>query len=219
MKSSYQIGNVSFPSRNLEKDLGVLFSNKLDFTEHMDAIIKKANQKLGVIARIFKNKNSMNIIPLYTSLIRPQLEYNSVIWSPITKKYDQRIERIQKKMINLLRDVHLERQSYEDKLKKIKLMSLRARRIQQQLTVMFKMKKGLIGLHFEDFFHPSNCGRTRGNVFKLNIPKSNLRLHKGFFSTACVKHWNNLKSCELNVPNCTSFRKSIMKYFLREKIW
>ena len=102
---------------------------------------------------------------------------------------------------------------------KTKLMSLRARRIQQQLLIMFKMKKGLLVLHFEDLFQRSNYNRTRGSLFKLMIPKSKSKVHREFFTNACVKHWNRLKSSEINVLTCKSFKKNIQKYFHRERIW
>ena len=185
----------------------------------MDSIIKKANQKLGIIARVFKNRSSKNIIPLYVALVRPLLEYNSVVWSPTTDNYDQRIEKIQKRMFKLLSDLKEESLSYQQKLSKVKLLSLRARRIQHQLSTMFKMKNNKIGLCFDDFFRMNNYNRTRGNLFKLIIPKSKTKAHKGFFSNACVRHWNLLKSSEINVQTCRLFEKNISNYFRREKIW
>ena len=45
------------------------------------------------------------------------------------------------------------------------MSTLKARRIQHQLLFMFKMKKNLIDLNFDDFFSISENKRTRGNVF------------------------------------------------------
>lgn len=219
IQTTYYIADVSVVSRSQEKDLGVLFSNKFDFSEHIDSIVKKANQKLGIIARVFRNKNPANIIPLYVSFVRPYLEYNSIIWSPITKKHDHKIEKIQEKMLKLFPKMNAEKITYQQKLKQAMLLSLRARRIRQQLMIMFKMKKGLIGLQFEDFFQTNRYTRTRGNLFKVNIPKSRSKYQKNFFTNTCVKHWNKLKSSEINVQSSLSFKKSIKKYFDRENIW
>ena len=183
----------------------------------MDTITKKANQKLGVIARVFKHKNSKNIIPLYKAFVRPLLEYNSVIWSPNTKKYDKKIEKVQMKMLKLLSD--LGDLPYQQKLKKVNLLSLHARRIQQQLIIMFKMKNNLIDLCFDDFFQRNSYSKTRGNSHKLVIPKSKTKAHKNFFTSACVRHWNRLKSSEINVRTCRLFKSKILNYFDREKIW
>ena len=87
-------------------DLGVFFSNNLKFNKHIDFIFNKANRQLGIISRIFKNRNSETIIPLYKSVVRPHLEYNSLIWSPWTKTYSCKLERLQRKMCNLIKGNH-----------------------------------------------------------------------------------------------------------------
>ena len=219
MKNIYKIDDGQIVSRKSEKDLGVIFSNKFKFNEHIETITKKANQKLGIIARVFKNRSTKNIMPLYVALVRPLLEYNSVVWSPITNKYDQKIEKIQRRMLKLLSDQYFEDLSYQQKLKEIKLLSLRARRIQHQLTIMFKMKNNMVDLCFDDFFEKNSYNRTRGNLYKLLVPKSATKMRKGFFSCACVRHWNLLKSSEISVRSCRLFKKSVMNYFRREKIW
>ena len=122
-------------------------------------------------------------------------------------------------MLNLLSDFHSEKLSYQQKLSKAKLLSLRARRIQHQLTIMFKMRNNMIGLSFDDFFQKNTFSKTRGNIFKLLIPKSTTKKHKGFFSNACVRHWNLLKSSEIRVRTCRLFKKSLLSYFRKENIW
>ena len=122
-------------------------------------------------------------------------------------------------MLKLLSDQYIKDLSYQQKLKETKLLSLRARRIQHQLMIMFKMKNKKVDLCFDDFFEKNNYNRTRGNLYKLLVPKSATKMRKGFFSCACVRHWNLLKSSEINVRSCRLFKKSIMNYFRREKIW
>ncbi|KAK2716556.1 hypothetical protein QYM36_006887 [Artemia franciscana] len=39
-------------------------------------------------------------ISAYTSYVRPQLEYTTVIWSPCLKKDIDRIEQVQKRFVN-----------------------------------------------------------------------------------------------------------------------
>jgi len=37
---------------------------------------------LGLIHRVIKSKSLSVLIPLYKSMVRPHLEYCSVVWSP-----------------------------------------------------------------------------------------------------------------------------------------
>ena len=109
--------------------------------------------------------------------------------------------------------------SYQDKLKKANLLSLRARRIKHQLITLFKIKNKMIDLDFNDFFQKHEYKKTRGNVFKILIPKSKSKIRHHFFTCSIIKHWNLLKSSDINVQTVRLFKKNVMKYLSKEKIW
>lgn len=67
-----------------EKDLGVLIQMSLKPKHHI-AEVKTANMVLGIIQSNFTYKSADIIIPLYKSLVRPNLEYCVLAWSPYTK--------------------------------------------------------------------------------------------------------------------------------------
>ena len=136
---------------------------------------------------------------------------------PVYHSERQKIERIQKKMCKLIYD--LRSLTYQEKLKKLKLLTLRTRRIQHQLTLVFKMKNKIIDLPFDDFFRKSSYNRTRGNVLKLMIPKSKTKCRKNFFTCSIVKFWNLLKSSDINCKTIHSFKVKTKKFFLKEEIW
>ena len=97
--------------------------------------------------------------------------------------------------------------------------SLRARRIKQQLTFMFKMKNKFVDLCFDNFFQNNSYKKSRGNVFKLLFPKSKTKYRQNFFTCSIIKHWNQLKSTDINVRTISLFKKKIDHYFKRAKIW
>ena len=67
---------------NEEKDLGIIFSQDLKFRSHIHKITQSANRVLGVIYCTFKYCESIIMRNLYTSLVRPHLDYASNIWNP-----------------------------------------------------------------------------------------------------------------------------------------
>ena len=69
-----------------EKDLGVIFDKKLNFSQHVSTKVKLANRNLGIISKTFTFMDPEMFLTLYKSLVRPHLEYVSVIWSPKYKK-------------------------------------------------------------------------------------------------------------------------------------
>ena len=102
---------------------------------------------------------------------------------------------------------------YQDKLKKAKLLTLQTRRIQHKLTFMHKMKFNNIDMCFDDFFLESTHNKTRGNIFKLIIPKTRTKIRHNFFSISTIKHWNALKTSEIKIRNSRIFKKKVLNYF------
>ena len=66
-----------------------------------------------------------------------------MVWSSFTKKSSEKVEKVQKRMFNL---IQLHSFKYHDKLKKAKLLTLQTRRIQHRLMTMYKMKFNHIDL-------------------------------------------------------------------------
>ena len=217
VRSAYKIKNALLKNKHQEKDLGILFTDKFKFNDHIDMAINKANRQLGIIARVFKYKNPQIIVPLYKSFVRPLLEYNSIIWSPYTNTNIQKLERIQEKMCNLMSGMRS--LIYREKLTRLKLKSLQARRIKHQLCFMFKMKRRLIDLCFENFFQENTYNRTRGNLYKLVLPMSKTKYRHNFFVCSIVRHWNKLNSSDINVTSIKLFQNKIDNYLKRANIW
>ncbi len=69
-----------------EKDIGVIGDN-LSFSNHMATKIKKANSIMGVIRRAYAYLDDDNFLLLYKALVRPHLEYASLVPSPEESYY------------------------------------------------------------------------------------------------------------------------------------
>ena len=69
-----------------EKDLGVIFDEKLIFRDHISKKAALANRNLGLIFRSFTYIDKAMFLNLYKSLVRPHLEYATSVWSPMYKK-------------------------------------------------------------------------------------------------------------------------------------
>ena len=86
-----------------KKDLGVIFDEKLSFSEHIDSVTRKAYQMLGFIFRSYKRfRNPESFITLYKAYVRSQVEYYTVVWSPIYQISIDKVERVQRKFTRML---------------------------------------------------------------------------------------------------------------------
>jgi ribonucleases P/MRP protein subunit RPP40 len=97
---SYYIKGDILNRRQVVKDLGVLFDEKLSIRPHYESIVNKNHKLLGFIIRSTKDfKKASSTITLFYSLVRSVLEYYCPIWSPYYSVHINGIERAQKRCL------------------------------------------------------------------------------------------------------------------------
>ncbi|KAM9128056.1 uncharacterized protein ACDP82_011991 [Pangshura tecta] len=121
---TYRIGTDCLGRSTADRDLGVIVDHKLNMSQ-CDAVAKKVNVILGCTNRRVVSKTREVILPLYSALVRPQLEYCVQFWAPHFKKDVEKLERVQRRATRMTEG--LER-SYEGRLKELGLFSLEKRR-------------------------------------------------------------------------------------------
>ena len=148
-----------------EKDLGVTFCDTLKFDKHILNYLNKANKILGIVKRTFTYMNRDMFIQLYKSLIRPNLEYATVIWNPYLKKNIFLIENVQRRATKLISEIaHL---PYEQRLRNLGLPTLNYRRCRSDMNQVYKILNKIDDIPVDKFFTISESNRTRGHKYKL----------------------------------------------------
>ena len=71
----YHLGDQELEHVFEEKDLGVVIDMDLNFEEHISPKIKKANGIMGLIRRTFCYLDEHLFKKLYTTFVRPYIEY------------------------------------------------------------------------------------------------------------------------------------------------
>ena len=191
-------------------DLGILLDRKLSFDSHISTMINKAYGVLGFMKRWAKEFSDPYVTKqLYTSLVRPVLEYGSVVWDPNGTGDIGRIESVQKQfLLFCLRNLGWssnwnEFPGYRNRLALIRLPTLKSRRTMLNTMFVLKTLNGEVDSEF-----------IVGKLY-LHIPFYNTRHYKliyvEFFRTGygCANPIRRM-SCDFNsLYEFIDFSKSI----------
>ena len=96
--TNYEMGGTILSKTMQEKELGVTMNANMKVSEQCRIAASKGNQVLGIIRRnithLYYKENNL-IVPLYTAIVRPHLEYCIQACSPYLRKDIDRLEKIQ----------------------------------------------------------------------------------------------------------------------------
>ncbi len=200
-----------------EKDLGIKIDRNLTFDKHIGEKVTKANQVMGMIRRCFVHIDEENFKWLFKSIVRPHLEYANAIWNPIRMKDITLIENVQRratKMVPQLKDM-----SYTNRLKHLKMPTLRYRRFRGDMIETFKIIRHIYDQRAIPTLSPENPDRrTRGHEFKLYKHRSQTRLRQHSFTERIVTPWNSLPNHVVQATSVKSFERRLDKHWADQEV-
>ena len=146
----YSIDKVNLPNVKSIRDLGVVYSDKLDFNEHISNIVIIAYQRVNLIFRGFTFRNTLLLTRTYINFVRPILVYCTPCWSPYLLKDIDKIENVQRYFTRRLFSWSL--YTYNERLFLLGLESLESRRLKYDLKLYFQIIHDHIHLDKSNFF-------------------------------------------------------------------
>ena len=154
------------------KYLGVTITNDLKWNTHVSNICTKANRTLGFLRR------NLAAYPLdvkesaYKRLVRPVLEYGSSVWDPQSILLQDELEKVQKRAARFVTSNYIDYEtgSMTGILKQLKWESLKKRRKDSRLIMLYKGLKGAANIPTNDLAPPPNQAYQESSLHGIPNP-------------------------------------------------
>ena len=151
-----------------EKDIGVFVDENLSFNKHIQNQVNKANSIMGLIRRTYTYLDEQSFKYLFQALVRPHIEYAEAVWSPFKVGDIEKIENVQRRATKQVPT--LKNMEYNERLKKLKMPTLKYRRMRGDMIEVFKIIYDIYDpLTTVDMFELNTTSNTRGHSKKMKI--------------------------------------------------
>ena len=209
---SLVFNNTSINFVDSHKHLGVTLSDDRQWHAHIENILSSEYKILGIMRKLKYTFSRTALNQIYTSYIRPLLEYSAIVWDGCTVQDKTALEKLQHEAARIV--TGLTRSTSLDNIyRECGWVSLSERRKFQKLCLMYKCNDGQVPGYMSDLVPPlvseiSNYPlRNRTNI-------SSIRRRTEIFNRSCIPSsvslWNNLNDDTKYAPSYFHF-KSILE--------
>ena len=128
----------------------------------------------------------------YKGLVRPVLEYGSSVWDPHTHGLQEELENVQNRAARFITGNYVfETGSMTGIFGHLKWESLKKRRKDSRLILLYKGLKGKARIHTDDLI-PKNRRCRNQHSLAFQIPSASKETYKSSFFPQTIRDWNDL---------------------------
>lgn len=212
---SYNINGACLRREDKIKDLGVMITPTLSPNEHIIHITAKASSLLGFVFRQTKDfKSPHTLVTLYKAMVRPLLEFNSIIWSPYQRGHIESLNKVQTRFIRML-GLRLGFRYFDTPIAMVEtqfgMLNLEARRKFLDLQFLFKLVNGHIycpSLLCDVDFAVPRATRSR-SFFTRRYQHTNYALHHGM--SRLLRTGGDMAVLDFFGVSVSSFKANVLK--------
>ena len=209
LPTQYQLHGHTLEVEEASKYLGVTISNNLSWNRHIANVAAKGNRTLGFIRRNIRECTRPVRESSYLTIIRPTLEYASMVWDPTSQAQIQSLENVQRRAARFVTIDHITRTSgcVTNMLTSLGWQTLEQRRKISRLVMMYKIQHQLVDIDRDLYIKPSDT-RTRGQ-HRLYQERTNNETFRNSFFQRTVRDWNQLPDKTIRANSIEEFKANL----------
>ncbi|KAH3890067.1 hypothetical protein DPMN_014136 [Dreissena polymorpha] len=208
---------TQIPGVSSHKHLGVFLSKDCKWHIHLKYITDKAWGRINIMRKLkFKlDRKSLEII--YTSFIRPLIEYSDVIWDNCTQEEKYELDKIQNEAARIACGA-TKLVSLNDLQHEINWEPLQDRRDKHKLILFYKMQNSLSPQYLSDLV-PQQVGSIARynlrNANDLRTTECRSTLYYNSFVPAVIRKWNTLPDEVKNSESLNIFKSKLNRTLVK----
>ena len=192
--ASYTLEGIDLKNVDSIKYLGVTITSYLRWNTRVSNVCTKANKTLGFLRRNLYSCPQEVKEAACKGFVRPVLDYGSSVWDPPPQGVvlQEELESMQKRAARFVTgNYNYETESMTGILGQLKWESLKKRRKNNRLTLLYKGFKGKASVPTNALIPKTRCCRNQHSM-AFQTPIANTDVYKGSFFPQTIRDWNAL---------------------------
>lgn len=216
---SIRLKDIPVPLVSSTRHLGLHLASNLKWSTHVENLTKNVSWKFALLKRLyFRCQLSLSTLSrVYTTLVRPCLEYASAVWDNCSSLDSHSLEKLQLSLARSVLRAHCSFSS-TSKANLLQLMgwqTLAWRRRRSKLLLFWKLAngKGPPSLSSKLASASSRCNYNLRNPSSVQVQLCSSSAHLSSFLPSTSVLWNSLPASITASSTVSSFKKSLDIHF------
>lgn len=202
-----KINNIVISRTTSTKFLGIIFDDKLKFSDHVNYVSLQLAKSIGIINKVKYILPKSILLSLYYTLVYPHLLYGNIVWGNTCSAILHKLVVLQNKIVRIIN-----KSGYlaptANLYKELKIIKIYDINKCQTLCFMFKLLNNLLPSCCANFLPDKiSCVYSIRNNNYFNVPACRTLVRERSFAITGPKLWNNLTQSLKSQVHLNSFKK------------
>lgn len=215
--NSYKINDIVIEKVTSFKYLGVILTSDLSWAAHIEHVTNKAFKKLGLLKRRLHFSNKDTRLHAFKSLIRPSLEYASIIWHPHLTGLTNMLEMVQNKAARFVTSSYSRFISVSSLKAELDLATLVMRRRHARLSFFYSLYHSNTTFAQSHIFPAPHTSTRLDHAHKVSPIFARTKKYQNSPLVLCINEWNSLPSKIAEISDASMFHSALLGYLQNGK--